>query len=1779
MLLCMAMVFTMLPAQAFAMETGTQTPSEVLPETETAAEVTVPVEAEIEPAEQSVEQETEPVPETEPSEEAVPTETAAAPVEEKAEPVQDAAPEHEPVAEETQQEPAVEPVYVEGPGFDSEELYEGYLNKLFLGDEGISTFGILARDRLSAADKYLYDGLKAGVLVIANGETASTDVWVDLSYGGYDTDDVDWRLVLDALYHDCPYEFYWYDGAWVYDWDYALRFAIIPAPNYQPYGFDEENPTINTTKTRQAAAAAANAHSIVSQYASCSDYDKLAAYADKICSLVEYDDYAADNDTWDTNINPWTLVNVFDNDPSTNVVCEGYSEAFQYLCDLSDFNEDVECYSPTGANHKWNIVRINGVSYLMDVTHCDDGSVATRGPKFLGGGSGSVSDGYYIGDFYYWYYEETIALWGSGSNSILKLSPTAYVPGSSPNPGGSTYSVTYDANGGHGAPENQTKNQGVSLVLEAGVPGRFGYNFTGWATSSTATTATYQPGDVYSRDESVTLYAVWKAPSVLNSSLDGYLTSADIRYSRSGMFIRFQPERSGNYRIYGNSSQDTVGFLYDGSGNEIMHDDDAAGGLQFQLDFAYDRNKTYYLYVQFYGSDKGNLQYGVSRGFTITYDANGGTDAPENGVRYYGFDATLSTDVPSRAGYTFLGWADSPTATTAMYQPGDTFGTNTDVTLYAVWRTDAYTVSYDANGGTGAPASQVKIQGTPLTLTTEIPDRTGYRFLGWATSASAATATYLPGGTYSNESDVTLYAVWTPAAGISSTVTNSTYSPDITFPNAYMLYTFTPAVSSKFRFESTGTTDTMIYIYDADGELLAQNDDGGENRNFLLTYAFTGGTEYYIKLKLYSSNIGEIRFTVKRVYNVSYDANGGTGDLAPQDKIHGIDLTLSEDVPERADYQFLGWATSPSATTADYQPGASYAGNADVTLYAVWQSDDHTVHYDANGGTGGPEDQIKYSGTDLVVSWTIPNRFGYNFAGWATSSSAATADYLPGDYYSDEADLTLYAVWESPEVMEGSYLQRTRTANLVYPGVGEYFIFTPGENGNYRVYGTADQDSRVYLYDSHGNLIGDDDDGGVDRQFMLDFAYEQDEPLYIYVRFFGNTATGDLGFGVVRGLTVTYDANGGTGAPDSTLCYYDFEIGLSETVPTREGYTFLGWSFSSTATTATYAPGDSFTTNIDRTLYAVWEFEECINHNFVNYVCEHCGLIGGDCGDSLTWTLVDGLLTVSGTGEMDTWYSAPSVPWWNWKDEIQTAVIGEGVTDLGDMAFYTCINLTDVTLPDSLTAIGEDAFTDCWNLTTVDIPDGVTHIGGSAFSECSGLTSIEIPAGVTTIGEYTFYECTSLSSVTLHEGLTAIESYGFYGCENLTGIILPEGLTRIGYQAFSGCEKLSNMELPDSLISIGVGAFQYCSMSSIVLPEKLTSIGDRAFEFCTSLTGITIPASVTTIGGGAFDWCTGMETITFEGNAPEIGTGAFQYVTATAYYPANNPTWTADVMQNYGGTITWVPVGGVENRVYLNSEEFDGLTTVWIDGVEYAVTIDGSSCYVDLPDGDAKTMTTYTYHAGSASDVHSQYPVGMKVWTLTNVNGVYSTAYQEDFDNILQYSGMSIRVMGKKGIRMITSMEQEKKNALVSGGLAGYTLKEYGTAIAWASQLGSTKPLTLGQSYVKSNYAYKRGVADPVYRTDGSLMQYTNVLVNFSNDQCRNDIAMRSYMVLEDAQGNEITLYGGIVYRSIGYIAYQNRNSFEPGTDEYEYVWEIIHYVYGSIYDDEYDKVWTDPIM
>lgn len=144
--------------------------------------------------------------------------------------------------------------------------------------------------------------------------------------------------------------------------------------------------------------------------------------------------------------------------------------------------------------------------------------------------------------------------------------------------------------------------------------------------------------------------------------------------------------------------------------------------------------------------------------WTIAYDANGGSGAPGSQTKWRDENLTLSSTKPTRTGYSFQGWATSSGGSVA-YQPGASYTSNSGVTLYAIWKANTWTVRFDANGGSGAPAAQTKTYGIDLTLSSTKPTRALYNFLGWATTANGAVA-YAPGAKYTANEDITLYAVW-----------------------------------------------------------------------------------------------------------------------------------------------------------------------------------------------------------------------------------------------------------------------------------------------------------------------------------------------------------------------------------------------------------------------------------------------------------------------------------------------------------------------------------------------------------------------------------------------------------------------------------------------------------------------------------------------------------------------------------------------------------------------------------------------------------------------------------------------------------------------------------------------------------------------------------------------------------------------------------------------------------------------------------------------------------
>ena len=287
----------------------------------------------------------------------------------------------------------------------------------------------------------------------------------------------------------------------------------------------------------------------------------------------------------------------------------------------------------------------------------------------------------------------------------------------------------------------------------------------------------------------------------------------------------------------------------------------------------------------------------------------------------------------------------------------------------------------------------------------------------------------------------------------------------------------------------------------------------------------------------------------------------------------------------------------------------------------------------------------------------------------------------------------------------------------------------------------------------------------------------------------------------------------------------------------------------------------------------------------------------GSCGNNVKYEFYNfGLLKISGTGPMADYSSENEQPWYSYADSVTMVVIEDGVTSVGSYAF---------------------AF--CRQMKTLEIPDSVTKINPFAFQWCLGLTSLTIPSSVTTIYGYAFYGCSGLTELVIPNSIKEIGMYAFAECNGLTEIYLPASVTRLG-DTWLASDKLMGYTVdPNNPSFKSIDGVLYNKSGTTLMlipgqyegvyhiPSGVTHIAGGAFECQAQLTEVYIPDTVTLIGHWAFKDCRALETVVFQGDAPTIADEAFYgWDAITAYYPAGNETWTADKMQNYGGTITWV---------------------------------------------------------------------------------------------------------------------------------------------------------------------------------------------------------------------------------------------------------------------------------
>jgi uncharacterized repeat protein (TIGR02543 family) len=620
--------------------------------------------------------------------------------------------------------------------------------------------------------------------------------------------------------------------------------------------------------------------------------------------------------------------------------------------------------------------------------------------------------------------------------------------------------LTYDSNGGTGAPAPDTHTALTAITLPSAVPTRAGFTFLGWTTDAGNSGTVYSANGAYTTPATNgVLYAKWAAidytfvyntnggtagagapTSVTGLNVGGLVTvyvvdGSNAAPTRSGYsFTGWNAAAdgsstnyaggstytmgAGNYTIYAQWIGDPFTLTYNSNGGgAISPSTEVRRAASMANITATAPTRTGYTFSSWNTAANGSgANYASSASLTmptsnvtlyaqwtainsgVSYNANGGTGAPSGSNYNFGSTVTVSSTVPTQSGYTFTGWNTAQNGTGDPYTGADTFSMpNSAVVLYAQWSATAYVVSYDANGGSNGPISSNKNFGSTVTVSSGVPTRTGYDFQGWNTVQAGTGSARTSGATFTMPaSNVVHYAQWSLA--------------------------------------------TFTVYYNANGGSGSINPQPGRyNNNITVTnttpsrpgYTFSGwntapdgsGVNYTSggSLTLPASNVTLYAKWIAVTYTLSYSANGGTSAPAAESgKTTGEVFTLSASSPTRTNYWFSGWNSQADGNGTTYSSAASYTmGAANVTLYAVWVLNTHTVSYNANGGTGAPAAQTVGGGSSVLIP-ANPNgliRPGYNFSNWYTTpAGTGGSQYDAGNTLTPSGNVVLYAQWNAKTI-------------------------------------------------------------------------------------------------------------------------------------------------------------------------------------------------------------------------------------------------------------------------------------------------------------------------------------------------------------------------------------------------------------------------------------------------------------------------------------------------------------------------------------------------------------------------------------------------------------------------------------------------------------------------------------------------------------------------------------------------------------------------------------------
>ena len=574
--------------------------------------------------------------------------------------------------------------------------------------------------------------------------------------------------VILRLKSTLPYDMFWYgnmysyslpfylnndDSAFQLPEDGTLTIALYVSANYSvtraEYSTDYD--TSFSTRIRNAAAAA---NSIVSACAGQPAYDRLVYYRNAICNAVSYNYDALNAGT--PYGDPWQAVNVFDGDPDTNVVCEGYSKAFKYLCDLSHFSGVTvslvtgDMDGGTGAGpHMWNLVSVSGKNYLVDVTNCDEGTIGAPDKLFMAGYTDHYSEGSRWGYIYEGNYGSQISyLYDSEMSDLYSLEELTvedhnYDPAL-------LHTVFFNANGGSGEMPDQIMEDGVPTKL---TPNAFtppaGCHFAGWNTEADGSGEPCDDEAEITPPADLTLYAMWEEDDLPPART----WTVYFEINNGGGDMEDQTVTEGvPTKLNANTYTPPAGFRFAGWNTEA----DGSGD-------AYEDEAEVTLYA-----DLTLFAIWENDSWIVTFVANNGTEEtseqafPKNHLIAAALDPN-PFDAPEY--HHFKEWntkADGLGGTS--YADREKITPDADMTLYAIWEEDAhYMLSFDANGGSGT-VDPVKVYSPfKVTLPANTLSLTGCYPNGWDDRPGTgyySSPAHEDGSEITLTEDRTLYAHW-----------------------------------------------------------------------------------------------------------------------------------------------------------------------------------------------------------------------------------------------------------------------------------------------------------------------------------------------------------------------------------------------------------------------------------------------------------------------------------------------------------------------------------------------------------------------------------------------------------------------------------------------------------------------------------------------------------------------------------------------------------------------------------------------------------------------------------------------------------------------------------------------------------------------------------------------------------------------------------------------------------------------------------------------------------